>query len=190
MKRVNFWSGRNKGALPWIVTSAILAAICFCLPTSVPSPETTGPMIRCRPLENESMDALTGLEHSDPGVREGAASALAGRPDEALRLLGPLTKALDDEDERVRQQAAVTLGTIGPAARTAVPTLVRHLQDKQETNRAIFALSLRGIGAGAGDAVPALRGAIEENNDIELRRAAASALQTMGRDAPAACQRY
>lgn len=92
-----------------------------------------------------------------------------------------LTKQLNDEDATDRLQCALLLvGRIGPEATAAVPVLLEALEDTDKSVRQVAAQALSRIGPAARDAMPALKAVSENDRVRKVRKAAASALESIG----------
>ena len=91
-----------------------------------------------------------------------------------------LIRQLQDQDPNVRGNAAITLGQIGASTRDAVPALIQTLQDQKIEGfvRSNAAITLGQIGT--EDGVYVLIQALKNDQDTEVRKAAAGALGAIG----------
>ena len=94
-----------------------------------------------------------------------------------------LIRQLHDQDPNVRGNAAITLGQIGVGTRDAVPVLIQTLQDQKIEGfvRSSAAITLGQIGTEHG--VYVLIQALKNDQDTEVRKAAARALGAIGNKA-------
>ena len=124
---------------------------------------------------HDVVDALiTLLDHPNERGRIASADALGSLGDDAGRAVDALVKSFADPSSYVRYVAYNALGWIGsPAARTTPLLLKRY--DEDPKNRRVIIWAFGNIGGGAYEAVPRLR-AILNDEDVDLRRAAANAL--------------
>jgi len=110
-------------------------------------------------------------------VRQTAAFALGVIGPAAKRTVPAIARLLTDEEENVRRTAALALGLIGPPAKDAVPALRKALGDGNDGVRCYAAAALGCIGAAANDAAPALKKLAQNDEDEDVRKAAAEALK-------------
>ena len=91
-----------------------------------------------------------------------------------------LIRQLQDQDPNVRGNAAITLGQIGVGTRDAVPILIQTLQDQKIEGfvRSNAAITLGQIGT--EDGVYVLIQALKNDQNTEVRKAAAGALGAIG----------
>ncbi len=152
------------------------------------------------------------LGHSDPLVRERAATSLGSIrpvPDEAVRaLIGsladsdpyvagaasaslaafgrPAVQALSDalrsESAGVRWGAASALAKLGPAAADSVRSLIGATKDKDPSVRWSSVVALGNVGMEAGAAVPALLEALDDS-DADVRWGASRAIEKIAPEA-------
>jgi HEAT repeat protein len=152
------------------------------------------------------------LKHSDPIIRQAAASALSKIGAPASNAAPALILALTDEDESVRAVAEQALGSMGvaaapaladsiqnrsgnlrrAAAETAVrvvpsrrllePALIKMLQDSEPASRAQALRSLGDLQATDGNAIAAITNAFRDP-DAEVRTSAAEAIGNFGKRA-------
>jgi len=119
---------------------------------------------------------IEALAHADPQVRQGAAEALAIRPQPAPEAIPSLIAALADPQEGVRKAAAEALGRTG--SREAVPALIALLRDPEVAVRLETA---RALGKGGREAVgPLLLRLQDQAEEAEVRLLAASSLRIIG----------
>jgi HEAT repeat protein len=118
------------------------------------------------------------LRSPDVDVRRGAAKELYDLGPEAKPAVPDLARALKDGDLFVRRFAAQALGEIGPDARQALPALKAALGDSKKEVVEAAATALGKLGAGG---ISALTDVIKDRRqDVDLRKAAISALGTAG----------
>lgn len=128
-----------------------------------------GPLVPVTPL-------IQALSHPDAQVRQGAAEALAIRPQPAPEAVPALIVALADLHGGIRRAAAQALGRIG--AREAVPALVARLTDPEVEVRQEAA---RALGKGGREAVgPLLLRLQDPAEDRAVRLQAAQSLRLIG----------
>jgi HEAT repeat protein len=131
---------------------------------------------------------MLGSEHSP--VRAVAAQGLAEIAADAVSLAAPLGHALKDNNLNVRYYAAQALGKMGAAAAPAVPDLIGALDTNpsREPNlegppryykdaRSVAAEALGSIGPPAKAALPRLREVAANDEEHEVREAAAAAIK-------------
>jgi HEAT repeat protein len=124
---------------------------------------------------------IEALAHADPEVRQGAAEALAIRPQPAPEAVPSLIAALADPKGGVRRAAAEALGRSG--SREAVPALIARLSDPEVAVRLETA---RALGKGGREAVsPLLLRLQDQAEEAEVRLQAASSLRIIGDSSPA-----
>ena len=116
-------------------------------------------------------EVYQALAHSDPSIRRGAVSKLAGRREEAAT--AALARSLArDEDPTIRGQAAAALGSTGGAE--AAAALSTALLDRDPSVRIEVARALGRLEDEGG--VQALRGVLIGDPDPRLRLEAVRAL--------------
>jgi len=127
-------------------------------------------------------DLARALDDDDKGVRQWAAFALGRMGPAAGDALEDLRAALTDPESWVRSNAAEALGAIGyPAAVPAIPDLiyvVEHDRSYQPPEKAAEALGK--FGPTAAEAVRPLAGALQREDQDNVRAAAAEALGEIG----------
>lgn len=128
--------------------------------------------------DNSLVPALAARLTSDKNVfvRKTIAYALASFTSTERTLA--LTGALKDKDPEVRGAAAVSLGDHPDPA--AIPALRAALSDKNPFARAAAARALGVNGRGATQAVSTLMTLLASDEDLEVRRQAATALGSIG----------
>jgi HEAT repeat protein len=95
-------------------------------------------------------------------------------------IIPELLTNLDDENVDVRRQAALSLAELGPYA---VPGLLTALENGSPSARIGAAYALGNMKFSTREIVEALQAIVlAEDNDIELRRVAASSLELLGQD--------
>jgi HEAT repeat protein len=118
------------------------------------------------------------LRSPDADVRRGAAKELYDLGPEAKPAVPDLARALKDSDLFVRRFAAQALGEIGPDARQALPALKAALSDSKKEVVEAAATALGKLGAGG---IATLTDVIKDKKqDVDLRKAAITALGTAG----------
>ena len=117
------------------------------------------------------------LKDEDPFIRESALYALDWYDKEPIEA-GIMAVLAGDEDANVREAAALALA---PCSLNAVPVLVGALSDPVAAVREQAARSLGRLEA--RDAVAALAGALEKDDNVDVRACAAIALGEIGGDA-------
>ena len=70
----------------------------------------------------------------------------------------------------------MAIGKVGPGAKDAVPALIDALKDKESGVRGSACFALGEIGPAASAAIPALSRVVTQDEDPEVRRAAALAI--------------
>lgn len=131
---------------------------------------------------------MLGSEHSP--VRAVAAQGLAEIAADAVSLAGPLGRALKDNNLNVRYYAAKALGKMGAAAAPAVADLIGALDTHPSREpdlegppryykdaRWVAADALGAIGPPAKSALPKLREVAAQDDEAEVREAAAAAVK-------------
>jgi hypothetical protein len=120
---------------------------------------------------------LEKLPYEEDGVQRYILGALGKIGD--ARALEPMVGFLENEDvPEVRASAAYGLGELGDPA--AVDPLIKALGDEDQWVRLEACGSLRKLKAGA--AAPALRRVAEADENEQVRKAAAKALEVIGSD--------
>lgn len=120
------------------------------------------------------------LKDKDPKVRSAAIIALESISIEATNVIPCLIDALDDNDEKVRYQAASALRK---TAKLGVPELVSALRNKSAYVRKGIAFALGNVKPPPANVVTSLKAIVDnENEDLEVRRVAASSLEEVGYD--------
>jgi HEAT repeat protein len=128
----------------------------------------------------EVSELINKLRDRDSDVRRAAAKELSEMGADAKPAVADLSKALRDSDLFVRRYSAEALGSIGPDARSAIPDLRKALADPKKEVQLAVVVALGKIGP---ESVPALITAIKDSAaDAEVRRRAADALGSMGKD--------
>jgi HEAT repeat protein len=123
---------------------------------------------------------IEALGDADPRARYAAAEALGAiGPDAVASLVEPLKAG----DPLVRTGAARALALIGPDARGALPALSATLHDDTTLVAVMAATALGRIGK---EAVPVLSQALDEPNEVIVRRTILEALRRLGPEAAAA----
>jgi hypothetical protein len=132
------------------------------------------------PKAQESLGAVakTLQEDSDTAVRKTAAETLAQIDANAEVALDALLTALKDKDRGVVHTAARLL-IVGNDART-LPALRDMLRGGDDEHRAEAATALGNAGSPSPEDVEALAGALANDRNKDVRKAAASALEKCG----------
>jgi len=120
---------------------------------------------------------IEALQHPEPRVRARLALALAKMGPPAQAAIPNLIEQLKDEDPRARAGAARALGNLASETAAAVPALAALLKDPEAPVRVISAMALGQLGPRAKAAAPALRTAQRADPALEVRSAAAAALE-------------
>ena len=120
---------------------------------------------------------IEALGHEDTTISARSSFALVEIGSEAIPAL---IAALGDRDREVRRRAAFVLARIGPEA---VPALLAALQDEDANTRKGGSYALGIINRPSEDLIHSLEVIVRnENNRLDERRVAASALALMGQD--------
>jgi HEAT repeat protein len=124
----------------------------------------------------EVKEAIRALGDGNWEVRRDAALEL-GRIGPERGVIPALIQALGDDEWKVREAASDALGRIGPEA---VPALIQALEDEDWRVREAAAWALRVIRPRAVGAAPALLQVLEDDENADVREAAAEALGETG----------
>jgi HEAT repeat protein len=123
-----------------------------------------------------------GADHPWPPVpKRSLSSSIEERPQGEVdpEALEGLLHDLRYEVRRKQEKAADTLRELGPAAKAAVPDLVEALGKRWPAVRKRVALALGHVGGGA-EVIPALQRVLEQDEDADVRHAAADTLIRLG----------
>jgi hypothetical protein len=116
------------------------------------------------------------LADSQPAVIERAAKTLGEIGPDAGQVAVPLVKLLRYPDSWVRKEALEALSRIGPGAKEAIPDLVEIVRDPKSKYR-LWALEVLGrMGPEAKAAETPLVNLVGEDDNLEVRQAAANAV--------------
>lgn len=116
----------------------------------------------------------------DEEVRVNAQIALGMFGVNPRDVIPELLSQLDNEDVDVRRRAALSLAELGPYA---VPSLLTALESGSPAARISAAYALGNIRFSTREMIEALQAIVlDESNDLELRRVAASSLELLGQD--------
>jgi HEAT repeat protein len=107
---------------------------------------------------------IAALESSEVEARRAAARALGeeGQADE--RVVGALTKSVDDADAEVRRRSIDALGQFGVSAKASVPALIRALRDSEPAVALRAALALQKVDPGNSESQPVLIAAMRRGD--------------------------
>ena len=123
------------------------------------------------PLSRDAL--LKALGNWSPAVRNGAANALAGKPE---NLVPELMKIIEGPDANARIGACLALGYLKDRAAPAVPLLVRLLSHEDRWLRVNAAEALKLLGDAAKPAVPEMLKACARGDDTDSMQFAQGAL--------------
>ena len=146
-----------------------------------------------------AVPALVALGHSPveavplliAGLRASSNSPMSPDWLRCFGLIGPpaapavpaLTDALQNPDSRTRAPVALALGQIGPSASNAVPALTQTLADEWWYVRENAAIALGKLGSNAASAIPELAKLAQGDQNADVRKAAAEAINSIKRSA-------
>ncbi|MDA1273825.1 MAG: HEAT repeat domain-containing protein [Verrucomicrobia bacterium] len=126
-------------------------------------------------------ELIERLKSGDGGIRAGAITELGRRGSRAAEAVPGLVAVIEgDEDRYVRQEAAMALGLIQSRPDLAIPALANLLREERRSSYRQTVMSALGqFGHAAAPAIPVLE-KITQDENAELRVAAARALGEIG----------